>query len=386
MDGAVRILGIGGIIFEFLTIHAVPAFLMAGTDMPCSLTALKKGLDKGKMARACGANETIIGDVPTRPEVGVQGGNLIAMIRWTDVLRFGRALNLLAVFINTGNEHDVLAFETLKTSERITGERGVHASEVGLGVDVIERRCEAVGHRVGSLLRPLALGLDLNDLLFFALVSMPSPIQCAEVRRVWLSALHQLALADGDFSEGERRALADHLSKTLPDADLNWDGLPPAQDSDLAEAFAEDRTLAEQFLRSAVVVSLADGHFSAMELNLLHHWADLLGCDQSPLKGLQPCDAPTSARSIHPLEPLKQWLDALDPSDPAVAGFIVSLIPAQCPFERDIVLFGHKLVHIPPMCKLNPLYDQLVGLRFRCLGHLPEEQQLRICRKDSAPA
>ncbi|OUX73790.1 MAG: Mo-dependent nitrogenase [Synechococcus sp. TMED90] len=211
---------------------------------------------------------------------------------------------------------------------------------------------------------------------------MTSPIQCAEVRRVWLSALHQLALADGDFSEGERRALADHLSKTLPDADLNWDGLPPVQDSDLAEAFAADRTLTEQFLRSAVVVSLADGHLSAMELDLLHHWADLLGCDQSPLKGLQPCDAPTSARSIHPLEPLKQWLDALDPSDPAVAGFIVSLIPAQCPFERDIVLFGHKLVHIPPMCKLNPLYDQLVGLRFRCLGRLPEDEQLRISRRD----
>jgi len=86
------------------------------------------------------------------------------------------------------------------------------------------------------------------------------------------------------------------------------------------------------------------------------------------------------------LEPLKHWLDELDPSDPRVAGFIVNLIPSQCPFERDIVLFGHKLVHIPPMCKLNPLYDQLVGLRFRCLGHLSEEQQLRICRKDSAQA
>ena len=211
---------------------------------------------------------------------------------------------------------------------------------------------------------------------------MTSSIQRAELRRVWLSALHQLALADGDFSEGERRTLADHLAATLPNAELDWEGLPPVQDRDLAGAFAEDPTLAEQFLRSAVVVSLADGHLSDKELALLHHWADLLGCDQSALKGLQPCEAPTSALNLHPLEPLKHWLDALDPSDPAVAGFIVSLLPAQCPFERDIVLFGHKLVHIPPMCKLNPLYDQLVGLRFRCLSRLPQDEQLRISRRD----
>jgi CDP-6-deoxy-D-xylo-4-hexulose-3-dehydrase len=34
--------------------------------------------------------------------------------------------------------------------------------------------------------------------------------------------------------------------------------------------------------------------------------------------------------------------------------------------------FGWKLVHIPPMCKINPLYDQLVALRFRCLCRLEE--------------
>jgi len=37
-----------------------------------------------------------------------------------------------------------------------------------------------------------------------------------------------------------------------------------------------------------------------------------------------------------------------------------------------VKLFGWKLVHIPPMCKINPLYDQLVALRFRCLCRLEE--------------
>jgi hypothetical protein len=28
---------------------------------------------------------------------------------------------------------------------------------------------------------------------------------------------------------------------------------------------------------------------------------------------------------------------------------LVRLIPAQCSFERDLVLFGRKLAHIPPI-------------------------------------
>jgi len=201
--------------------------------------------------------------------------------------------------------------------------------------------------------------------------------------KVWLAALHQLALVDGDFDGEERRMLAEHLAATLPDADLDWQSLPPVDDAELARVLAADPTVADQFLRSAVVVALADGHLSQEELDLLRHWAELLGCDQAPLAGLKPCIDHSMAGDWTSLDPLKHWLDGLDPSDERVAGFIVSLIPAQCPFERDIVLFGHKLVHIPPMCKLNPLYDQLVGLRFRCLGKLPEEQQLRICRKDA---
>jgi Mo-dependent nitrogenase C-terminus len=70
------------------------------------------------------------------------------------------------------------------------------------------------------------------------------------------------------------------------------------------------------------------------------------------------------------LQPLRQRLDSLDIQNPKLAKLIAKLIPAQCPFERDIMLFGRKIGHIPPMCKLNPLYDQFVGLRFRALCYL----------------
>jgi hypothetical protein len=73
------------------------------------------------------------------------------------------------------------------------------------------------------------------------------------------------------------------------------------------------------------------------------------------------------------LRPLKQWLDQLEIHDRHIALRIVKLIPAQCPFERDITCFRRAIVHIPPLCKLNPIYEQLTGLRFRALCCLVEE-------------
>ena len=70
---------------------------------------------------------------------------------------------------------------------------------------------------------------------------------------------------------------------------------------------------------------------------------------------------------------LRQRLDSFQVSSPKLAHRLCQLIPAQCPFERDITLFGRKLCHIPPMCKLNPLYEEVVALRFRALCYLADE-------------
>lgn len=77
------------------------------------------------------------------------------------------------------------------------------------------------------------------------------------------------------------------------------------------------------------------------------------------------------------LQPLRHWLDSLDIQNRELARFIAKMIPAQCPFERDIIFFGRKIAHIPPMCKLNPLYNELVGLRFRALCYLAD-----VCGED----
>lgn len=65
------------------------------------------------------------------------------------------------------------------------------------------------------------------------------------------------------------------------------------------------------------------------------------------------------------------WLDTIEVRDPKLAHFFCKLIPARCPFERNIKIFGHQL-HIPPMCKLNPFYEQIVSIRFKCLCFLAD--------------
>ncbi|MBD2442868.1 Mo-dependent nitrogenase C-terminal domain-containing protein [Dolichospermum sp. FACHB-1091] len=72
------------------------------------------------------------------------------------------------------------------------------------------------------------------------------------------------------------------------------------------------------------------------------------------------------------LRPLRNWVDSIQVSDRQLAHRLCQLIPAQCPFERDVKLFGRTLFHIPPMCKLNPLYEEVVGLRFRAMCYLAD--------------
>jgi hypothetical protein len=83
-------------------------------------------------------------------------------------------------------------------------------------------------------------------------------------------------------------------------------------------------------------------------------------------------DAP-SLPKFDIFKPLRHWLDNLDVSSPKLAHKLCQAIPAQCPFERDLKLFGHTLCHIPPMCKLNPVYEEVVCLRFRAMCYLADE-------------
>jgi hypothetical protein len=70
---------------------------------------------------------------------------------------------------------------------------------------------------------------------------------------------------------------------------------------------------------------------------------------------------------------IDRWLDAIEVHDPKLAHLVCKLIPTRCPFERNFKFCGHTVLHIPPLCKLNPFYEQIVSLRFKCLCFLADE-------------
>lgn len=78
----------------------------------------------------------------------------------------------------------------------------------------------------------------------------------------------------------------------------------------------------------------------------------------------------TTAKLVGLQSLVYQWFDAIEVHDPKVAQLLCKMIPARCPFEREIKIFDHTLVRIPSLCKLNPLYEQVVGLRFKALSYL----------------
>ncbi len=213
----------------------------------------------------------------------------------------------------------------------------------------------------------------------------------------WLRGLLTIAWADGHFDEEEKDLIHTILDDELA-KDINFETFEPVAAASLAEHLGQDSHTAENFLRTAVMVALADGVYSASEDEKLQTFCEALGQEIEVISSLRstlydPLNSDPSAAAsaiadtddtqgtkVDPLKPAREWLDQLDVQDPRLARFICKLVPPQCPFERDVKLFGKKIVHIPAMCKLNPLYDQLVGLRFRALSYLADD-----CKEDVTP-
>lgn len=70
---------------------------------------------------------------------------------------------------------------------------------------------------------------------------------------------------------------------------------------------------------------------------------------------------------------VRHQFESMKITRPLLARFICRVIPARCPFARKIRAFNHTVISIPPLCKLNPFYEQLVALRFKSLTYLAEK-------------
>ncbi|MEH2357941.1 Mo-dependent nitrogenase C-terminal domain-containing protein [Nostoc sp.] len=73
------------------------------------------------------------------------------------------------------------------------------------------------------------------------------------------------------------------------------------------------------------------------------------------------------------LNQIRYQLESVEIHNSNLARLLCKIIPSNCPFERTVTVFGRTLLRIPPLCKLNPLYEQIVTLRFKCLLYLVNE-------------
>lgn len=192
----------------------------------------------------------------------------------------------------------------------------------------------------------------------------------------WLRGLMSVALADNDYSDQER-TLFDQISHSDEWGENSSNStFDPISAQELADALGCDRNIGQNFLRMAVMMALADGKYTDTEDSIIQEFCKALGQEVKPINDLrQNLEAASHHGEHHPdlLNPVKEWLDHMEIHDSRLANLICKVIPAQCPFERDVVLFGRKIMHIPAMCEINPLYDQLVGLRFRSLSYLADK-------------
>jgi len=230
-----------------------------------------------------------------------------------------------------------------------------------------------------------------------------SPYTQAQIQ-VWLRGLLTVAWADGHFDE-EEKVIINSMVESEFAPNITFETLEPIEPQALADELHLDSAAAQNFLRMAVMVALSNGVYSEAENAQIIAFSNVLDLDPAVLTSLQSTlqklsdagvgvvpksgsteglEASTAEETtlnklgdklshVEPLKPVRDWLDQLSVTDPRLARFVCKLVPSQCPFERDVKIFGSKVVHIPPMCKINPLYEQLVGLRFRALTYLADD-------------
>ena len=217
--------------------------------------------------------------------------------------------------------------------------------------------------------------------------ALKSPYSSEQIT-AWLRGLLTIAWADGNFDPEEQELITSLTQEELA-LGVELDSLEVITPEELAAKLGKRTPAAENFTRTAVMVAIANGTYSPSEDQVMQQLYRALEQPQDTLESLRQTLAPGEQIStLAPAEvppqdalcPLRDWLDGLEIHDPRVARFLCRMIPSQCPFERDITLFGRKIVHIPPLCQINPLYEQLVGLRFRALSYLADE-----CGEDISP-
>ena len=90
-------------------------------------------------------DKIIIGEVQRRGEVSEILAYIISKSFRVNALVFCRFLNLLAMLIGSGEEHDIKPVQTLEPRQHITGQRCIGMPDMWLVIHIVNRCGEVIG-------------------------------------------------------------------------------------------------------------------------------------------------------------------------------------------------------------------------------------------------
>ena len=119
-----------------------------------------------------GADEAVVADIQQLPQVFDGGDDLVNVLLGGHAGIGGLILDLLAVLVGAGQEHDVIALHPLEAGQRVAGHGGVAVADVQLVAGVVDG-----GGDVKCLV------LTHGDMLFLSIVAVSQkssrPAGCA---------------------------------------------------------------------------------------------------------------------------------------------------------------------------------------------------------------
>ncbi|MFM9157099.1 MAG: tellurite resistance TerB family protein, partial [Dolichospermum sp.] len=95
-----------------------------------------------------------------------------------------------------------------------------------------------------------------------------------------------IAWADGNFDAQEQELITNLTKNELAPA-VPWDSLEIITIDELAAILGKGTPIAENFLRTAVMVAIADGIYSPSEDEVLHQFCQKLGLEENLLTALR---------------------------------------------------------------------------------------------------
>lgn len=172
-----------------------------------------------------------------------------------------------------------------------------------------------------------------------------------EQTAIWIKGLLSIAGADGHFDPEEKQLIASLIREEIaPEIDLEH--FAPVTNEELVATFGGDRALAENFVRTAVMVALANGIYSQSEDAELQRFCNALGLEITALESLKHTldgQHESNEQTLRLLDPVRHWLDGLEVKDAKVARFLCRLIPPNAPLSATLPFLVARLSIFPPL-------------------------------------